>query len=112
MYPKGLQVVGNGVSLLPWRKITGTRSTRPWLRPNPITGTPSDASTMRGKSAGNVVPKRPLGCGSAARTPPAKTHRTQVAERIAEVIDRMAPPPWTGFTYRVSPSPWGAFGAL
>src|SRR5882724_12288529 len=38
MYPNGLQLVGNGVSLLPCKKITGTCSTRPWLPPNPITG--------------------------------------------------------------------------
>ena len=72
MYPNGLQLVGNGVSLLPCKKITGTCSTRPWLPPNPITGTRREASMICGKSAGKVVPTRPFGCGSAARTSPAR----------------------------------------
>jgi hypothetical protein len=50
-----LQSVGNGVSLLPWRKITGVRRTGP-AAPKPITGVPSEASTIVGKPAGNDVP--------------------------------------------------------
>jgi hypothetical protein len=46
MLPNGLQVVGNGVSLLPWRKMTGTCEREfecEWRvrgAPKPITGTP------------------------------------------------------------------------
>jgi len=37
---KVLDEVANGLSLLPWRKITGTRSTPPMSEPKPITGWP------------------------------------------------------------------------
>jgi len=58
MWPKWLQAVGNGVSLLPWRKITGVRSTSP-AAPNPSTGVPRDASEIVGNPAGNDVPTVP-----------------------------------------------------
>src|SRR5262249_41713398 len=51
----GLQAVGNGVSLFPCRKITGVRRTAP-APPKPMTGTPSEASTITGKPGGNDVP--------------------------------------------------------
>src|SRR6266850_6108416 len=92
MDPNGLQAVGNGVSLFPWRKITGTRSTRASLPPKPITGTPSDASMIRGKSAGKVVPTTPLGCASAARPAPPTEQiaaRVKVAALSAERVKPM-----------------------
>src|SRR5436309_8227796 len=58
MLPKGLHAVGNGVSLLPWRKMTGVRWTGP-AAPKPITGTPSETSMMTGKSGGSAVPTVP-----------------------------------------------------
>src|SRR5712671_5215307 len=88
MYPKGLQRVGNGVSLLPWRKITGTCFTPPWSPPKPMTGTPRDRSMMRGKSAGNVVPTLPLGCGSAARAALTVYRATRTALPTG-IIDRI-----------------------
>src|ERR1700726_634867 len=54
--PKGLQAVANGVSLLPWRKITGTCSTRPLSEPKPITGLPRKKFWITRKWSGNVVP--------------------------------------------------------
>jgi hypothetical protein len=50
-----LQTVGNGVSLLPCRKITGVWWIGP-AAPKPMTGVPRDASVMTGKPVGNVVP--------------------------------------------------------
>src|SRR5882724_2783819 len=92
MDPNGLQAVGNGVSLLPWRKITGTRSTRPSLPPKPITGFPSDASMIVGKSVGNFVPTTPLGCASAPRPAPPieqSAARVKVAALSAERVKPM-----------------------
>jgi hypothetical protein len=50
-----LQTVGNGVSLFPWRKITGVCWSGP-AAPKPITGVPSEPSGITGKPAGNDVP--------------------------------------------------------
>jgi hypothetical protein len=66
-----LHAVGNGVSLLPCSRITGVRSTGP-APPNPITGTPRDASTIVGKPGGKVVPaaaKAEAGRTRARKTP-------------------------------------------
>src|SRR6185503_20613555 len=63
MRPNGLHAVGNGVSLLPWMKITGVRCTGP-AAPKPISGLPSDASSIAGKVAGSVVPTVPAAWAS------------------------------------------------
>src|SRR5215813_9706702 len=55
--------------------MTGVRSTRP-PAPNPMTGTPRDASMMTGKSAGNEVPTVPPAPAPVAR---AKTAVSQAA---------------------------------
>src|SRR5215467_7093660 len=73
--PNGLHAVGNGVSLLPWRKMTGVRSTGP-PAPNPMTGTSRDASRITGKSAGSEVPTAPPAPAPVAR---AKTTASQAA---------------------------------
>src|SRR4029450_9736205 len=70
MLPNGLHAVGNGVSLLPWRKMIGVRWTGP-AAPKPMTGTPSETSMMTGKSGGSAVPTGPP--GTRARVSPAAT---------------------------------------
>src|SRR5215472_10363513 len=82
MLPKGLHAVGNGVSLLPWRKMTGVRWTGP-AAPKPITGTPSEMSMMTGKSAGSAVPTVPP-----AITRDTRTRTTVSPAAIAAVVTR------------------------
>jgi hypothetical protein len=67
--PYGLHAVGNGVSLFPWRKMTGGRRTRP-DPPKPMTGSPVEASRISGKSSGNVVPMTGAGPGGTALAVP------------------------------------------
>src|SRR4030095_5069392 len=69
MLPNGLHAVGNGVSLLPWRKMTGVRWTGP-AAPKPMTGTPSETSMMTGKSGGSAVPTVPPAITRDTRTRP------------------------------------------
>src|SRR5215470_3479092 len=82
MLPKGLHAVGNGVSLLPWMKMTCVRWTGP-AAPKPMTGTPSDMSMMTGKSGGSAVPTVPP-----AITRDTRTRTTVSPAAIAAVVTR------------------------
>ena len=73
-----LQSVGNGVSLLPCRKITGVLWTGPEA-PKPRTGVPSDVSTIVGKPAGNDVPRRRSGSVLGSTRRPTTTADSTIA---------------------------------
>src|SRR5437763_9272846 len=81
MLPYGLHAVGNGVSLLPCRRMTGVCVIGP-AAPKPITGAARDVSSITGKPDGKLLPTTPAACAPAT----AKNAATAAACRIQYFI--------------------------
>src|SRR5512143_4709 len=85
MRPNGLHAVGNGVSLLPWMKITGVRVSGP-AAPKPISGLCNEVSSIAGKPSGSVLPTVPPAAASAQASAAAKPAANERIERVVIVI--------------------------